>query len=93
MKKQGRSMIEVKVAFWTDDLDGRPKQCRSSGTVSLSANARHGIAAGKANFDSIAGIGPAIESVLAKAGVTVHASTKAKAYAQTRGRRGEKLIA
>jgi len=86
-----RKMIEVKVAFWTDGLDEPKAACWSSGTVFLSTNRRHGISAKKVNFNTVSEIGPAIESVLAKAGVVVHPSVKARAYAQTRGRRGQRL--
>jgi hypothetical protein len=51
-KPKGRSMIEFKVALWTDKVneDERPRECRSSGKVTRSANERHGISPRRAQL-------------------------------------------
>jgi hypothetical protein len=93
-KPKGRSMIEFKVALWTDKVNEneRPRECRSSGKVTRSANASHGIRYGERNFNTVAEIGPAIEKLAAEAGITIHPSAKAKAYAQTRDSQGRRIF-
>jgi hypothetical protein len=85
---KGRHMIEFKVAFWIDKVDGEelPRQCWSSGKVIRSANHRHGISRGERNINTIAEVGPAIEDLAAEAEITIHPSVRAKAYAQSRER-------
>jgi hypothetical protein len=77
-----RSMIEFKVDFSTDHINGQPRQCWSSGKVTRSANHGHGIQYGERNVNTIAEIGPAIEDLAAEAEITIHPSEKAKAYRQ-----------
>jgi hypothetical protein len=85
---KGRHMIEFKVAFWTDKVNGEdlPRQCWSSGKVTRSANHRHGISHGERSINTIAEIGPAIEGLAAEAEITIHPSVRAKAYVQSRER-------
>ena len=57
--KHGEKMIEVRLRFWTNDIaddDGKivAKHGWDKGTVTVSANSSHGLAAGKPlNFNSI----------------------------------------
>jgi hypothetical protein len=85
---RGRHMIEFKIAFWTEKVNGEelPRQCWSLGKVTRSANHLHGISHGERNINTIAEIGPAIEDLAAEAEITIHPSVRAKAYAQSRER-------
>jgi hypothetical protein len=83
--KEGRNMIEFKVDFWTNNFNEEQlRECWSSGKVTRCANHRLGICHGERSIKTIAEIGPAIEDLAAEAEITIHASVKARAYAQTR---------
>ena len=74
---RGSSIIEFKVDFPTDHINGQPRQCWSSGKVTRTANPGHGIQYGERNINTIAEIGPAIEDLAAEAEITIHPSAKA----------------
>jgi hypothetical protein len=84
--RRGDKTIEVTVRFWTDDITedpGKilPKHAWTSGMVRMKENESHGIKAGKwVPFNSLFGIGPAIEEVLAKQEIVLHPSKEMDKY-------------
>ncbi len=80
----GEKMIQIKVAFFTDDLAGDGEQYAkhawAAGTVVIKKNKSHGIDGGQpvTMFHSMAELPFAIETELAKHGVKLHASHLSK---------------
>ena len=86
--KHGQKMIEVKVRFWTDDMAEvpgtiLPKHAWTSGVVRVERNPTHGIVPDSPEpFNSLLGLGAAIEEVLIRQGITLHPGRKDKQYLQ-----------
>jgi hypothetical protein len=83
--KHGEKMIEIKVRFWTDNIEGkekiRPKHAWSSGVVRIARNKSHGIVPGRPRpFNSLMELGSAVEDVLLNHGITLHLSRKTERY-------------
>ncbi len=81
----GERMLVLEVRFFTNKLAGngrvRPKHAWSGGMVRLRANESHGIkAAPTIPFHTLRGIPGAIEKVLARRGIKIHASSKERKY-------------
>jgi hypothetical protein len=80
----GQKMIEVKVRFWTNDIAGDagkivPKHARTSGVVRLKPKDLHGIKKVKAvPFHSLLDLPAAIEKLLIRGEIQLHASRKMK---------------
>ena len=75
---QGDRTIKMVVYFFSDELakDGyvRPKHAHSGGMVYLEKNPSHGITKRSAGFQSVAQIPAAIEKLLIRGGITLHAT-------------------
>src|ERR1700691_809842 len=86
----GQKMIEVKLRFWTDDIapeKGKiiPKEAWTSGVGRVERNPAHGIVPeSSVPFNSLLGIGSAIEEVLTAHGIVLHPGRKDKKYIQDR---------
>jgi hypothetical protein len=83
--KHGERMIEVKVRFWTDQIEGdhkiKPKHAWSSGVVRIAANKSHGIIPGRPRpFNSLMELDAVIERVLIENGIVLHPSRKERKY-------------
>jgi hypothetical protein len=82
----GERMIKLEVRFYTNNLakgNGRvrPKHAWAAGAVTLAANPTHGIAAGSpVQFHSLLDLPVAIERVLTKRGIRLHAGRTMKKY-------------
>jgi hypothetical protein len=82
---RGEKTLELTVRFWTDDIVKkgkiRPKHGWAKGTVSMNTNSAHGIRSkSPIPFNSLLGLGVAIEKVLVKNGVTLHATGTTRKY-------------
>ncbi|MEM3832500.1 MAG: hypothetical protein QW128_02735 [Thermoprotei archaeon] len=75
--KRGERMIELRVAFFTNEIASEkgkvvPRVCWSVGTVHLLANASHGLKSSKSYFfNELSELFPTIEKLLAENGVKV----------------------
>ena len=86
-------MIEIKVRFWTNRIANRPghivpRHARSSGVVKIARNEAHGITPKKQRpvpFNSLLDLGAAIEQVLIKNRITLHASRGQTRYLKPKG--------
>jgi hypothetical protein len=83
--KYGERMIEVKVRFWTDEIEDakkiRPRHGWSSGVVRMAGNKSHAIVPGPARpFNSLMEIGSVIERVLIEHDIVLHHSGKMRNY-------------
>ncbi len=83
----GEKMLVVELRFFTNDLgrkDGRvrPKHAWSGGMARLRANPSHGIEeeGTKVPFYTLLGIPGAVEKLLVRRGITIHASPKERKY-------------
>jgi hypothetical protein len=75
----------VKVRFWTDTLAGKgkisPKHAWTAGVVRIEGNEAHGIKPHRPRpFNSLMEIPDAIERVLTRHGIVLHASGKMRKY-------------
>ncbi|MEE8575093.1 MAG: hypothetical protein V3T30_06740, partial [Thermodesulfobacteriota bacterium] len=84
--KHGEKMIELKVRFWTNDIaPGKdsvlPKNAWACGVVRMQSNESHEIVAeNPLPFNSLMDLPAAIEKVLIKHGIVLHASDKMEKY-------------
>jgi hypothetical protein len=82
----GDRTLKLSVVFFTDKLaqgNGRvrPKHAWAAGMVALAANPSHGVAGGRSvPFQSLLDLPAAIEKVLIKRGIRLHANWKMKQY-------------
>jgi hypothetical protein len=81
----GKKMIEVRVRFWTNDIvpdkNIRPGHAWTSGVVRVSANADHGIKAGRPQpFHTLMDIGAVIEKALISSDIHLHPSRRMRKY-------------
>jgi len=79
--KHGKKMIELRVRFWTDNIapKGRiqPKHAWAHGVVRIEPNEEHGIKPlSPVPFNSLMEVGTAMEKVLIKHGIVLHAEGK-----------------
>ena len=87
--KQGEKMVEVKIRFWTNNIaPGEdkvfPKHAWASGVVRIERNKSHGIEpTAPVPFHSLLDVGVAIEKVLIRHGVILHAPRQMKKYFDT----------
>ena len=84
--KHGEKMIELKVRFWTDGLSPErgkvlAKHAWTSGVVRIERNKAHGIIPSKpVPFNSLFGVGTALEETLKRNGVVLHRGCGMKKY-------------
>jgi hypothetical protein len=84
--KHGEKMIELKVRFWTDGLSPErgkvlAKHAWTSGVVRIERNKAHGIIPSKpVPFNSLLGVGTALEETLKRNGVVLHRGCGMKKY-------------
>ena len=83
--KHGERMIEIKVRFWTDAIEGpgriRPKHAWGSGVVRMAKNKPHAIIPGPPRmFNSLMELGTVIERVLIEHEIVILHSNKMKKY-------------
>ena len=83
--KHGEKMIEVKVRFWTDSIAEKgkiqPKHALTAGVVRIERNAAHGLVpSSPVPFNSLLGLGAAIEKVLIRHGVVLHPNSSTRRY-------------
>ncbi len=83
--KHGEKMVEIKVRFWTDEIEGAgrilPKHAWSSGVVTMTRNKSHAIVPGRwRTFNSLMELGSVIEKVIIDHGIVLHHSDKMKKY-------------
>ncbi len=82
----GEKMIEVKIRFWTNNISRRegaiiPKNAWASGVVRMERNDSHGIKPkSPLPFHSLLDVGAAIEKVLVKHGIVLHAGRTMEKY-------------
>jgi hypothetical protein len=83
--KHGERMVEIKVRFWTDNIEGsgriRPRHVWGSGVVRIAKNKPHAITPGRPRtFNSMMELGSVIERVLIEHDIVLHHSTKMRKY-------------
>jgi hypothetical protein len=84
--KHGEKMIWLKVGFWTDTIAPEPgkvipRRAWASGVVRMQRNESHGIDPGDPlPFNSLPELVAAIEDLLIRQGITLHASRKMQKY-------------
>ena len=84
--KKGEKTIEITIRLWTDGIAKQPKKIRrkhalAKGTVRIQKNESHGITSGKkVPFQSLLGLGSAIEKALKQQGIVLHISKEADQY-------------
>lgn len=82
----GEKMVEVKIRFWTNDIAPKkgaiiPKHAWTSGVVRMERNDSHGIKPrAPLPFHSLLDVGSAIEKVLVKHGIVLHAGRRMRKY-------------
>lgn len=83
---RGERMIEIKVRFWTNDISPTaggllPKHAWSSGVVRMDRNASHDLnSADPIPFNSLLDLPTAIEKLLIRQRIQLHASRKMRKY-------------
>lgn len=84
--QQGERMIEVKVRFWTDNIEKgkgfiRPKHAWARGVIRMERNDSHGIEPqDPLHFNSLMELLSVIEKVLINHGIVLHPVPKMKKY-------------
>lgn len=84
--RHGEKMIEVKLRFWTDEISPEkdtivPGHAWASGVVRVERNEAHGIKPSTPiPFNSLLGLGAAIEKALIEHGVVLHLNRKMRKY-------------
>lgn len=84
--RHGEKMIEITIRLWTDEIAEQPKKIKqkhawAKGIVHIQQNKAHGIVPGKGvPFQSLLGLGSAIEKLLKQHEIVLHISNEADRY-------------